>query len=54
VDNVGDWIKAGAAAVGVGSALLDAEAIAAGRFEAVRDRARRLVSNVSAARGKPN
>ena len=54
VDNVGDWIKAGAAAVGVGSALLDSEAIAAGRFEAVRDRARRLVSNVGAARGEPN
>ncbi len=30
LDNVGDWIRAGAVAVGVGTALLDAKAIAAG------------------------
>ena len=30
LDNAGDWIRAGAVAVGVGTALLDAKAIAAG------------------------
>ena len=32
IDNAGDWIRAGAVAVGVGTALLDAKAIAAGRL----------------------
>ena len=50
VENVGDWIRAGAAAVGVGSALLDSQALAAGRYEAVLDRARRLIRNVQEAR----
>ncbi len=33
LDNAGDWIRAGAVAVGVGSALLDAKAIEEGRFD---------------------
>ena len=33
LDNAGDWIRAGAVAVGVGSALLDAKAIAAGNYD---------------------
>ena len=32
VDNAGDWIRAGAVAVGVGTSLLDAEAIADGHL----------------------
>lgn len=53
VDNAGDWITAGAAAVGIGTALLDKAAIAQGRFDVIVDRARRLVANVRAARGGP-
>ena len=51
IDNAGEWIRAGAVAVGVGSALLDPAAIAAGQFEIIAEGARRLVANVLAARG---
>jgi 2-dehydro-3-deoxyphosphogluconate aldolase/(4S)-4-hydroxy-2-oxoglutarate aldolase len=51
IDNVGDWLKAGAVAVGVGSALLDAKAIAAGSYGVIADNARRMIANVRAARG---
>jgi len=50
LDNTGDWIRAGAVAVGVGSALLDAAAIESGRFEVIAQNARRIVANVAAAR----
>ena len=50
LDNAGDWIRAGAVAVGVGSALLDAPAIAAGATRCSTDNARRIVANVAAAR----
>lgn len=52
VENAGEWIRAGAIAVGVGSSLLDAAAIAEGRFEVLRDRAATMVANVRAARGQ--
>lgn len=51
LDNAGDWIRAGAVAVGVGTALLDRAAIAAGDYGAVRANAERIVANVRAARG---
>jgi 2-dehydro-3-deoxyphosphogluconate aldolase/(4S)-4-hydroxy-2-oxoglutarate aldolase len=50
IDNVGEWLKAGAVAVGVGSALLDTQAIAAQQFDVLEARARRIVANVKAAR----
>jgi 2-dehydro-3-deoxyphosphogluconate aldolase/(4S)-4-hydroxy-2-oxoglutarate aldolase len=50
IENAGEWIRAGAAAVGIGSALLNAEAIANGRFEVISESARRLVASVSDAR----
>jgi 2-dehydro-3-deoxyphosphogluconate aldolase / (4S)-4-hydroxy-2-oxoglutarate aldolase len=50
VDNAGDWIRAGAVAVGLGSALLDAKAIESSRFEVITANARRVVANVAAAR----
>lgn len=50
IDNAGDWIRAGAAAVGAGSALLDTAAVAAGDFQRLSDNARRIVANVTAAR----
>jgi len=53
VENAGDWIRAGAVAVGVGSALLDPAALAAGKYESVRERAKQIVANVNAARRTP-
>lgn len=50
LDNAGDWIRAGAVAVGVGSALLDAGAIESGRLDVITANARRIVANVAAAR----
>ena len=50
LDNAGDWIRAGAVAVGVGSALLDNAAIAAGNYAVLEANARRIVSNVHGAR----
>ena len=50
LDNAGDWIKAGAVAVGVGSALLDTRAIDEGRFDVLTSNARRIVASVAAAR----
>jgi 2-dehydro-3-deoxyphosphogluconate aldolase/(4S)-4-hydroxy-2-oxoglutarate aldolase len=46
LDNAADWIAAGAVAVGVGTALLDAKAIAAGDYAAIAANARRIVANV--------
>lgn len=50
LDNAGDWIRAGAVAVGVGSALVDTRAIGDGRFDVITDNARRVVASVAAAR----
>ena len=50
IENAGEWIRAGAVAVGIGSALLDARAIADRRFDVITSGAQRLVANVGAAR----
>jgi 2-dehydro-3-deoxyphosphogluconate aldolase/(4S)-4-hydroxy-2-oxoglutarate aldolase len=50
VENAGDWLRAGAVAVGVGSALVDPRLAAAGDFGAITRRAERLVANLRAAR----
>jgi 2-dehydro-3-deoxyphosphogluconate aldolase/(4S)-4-hydroxy-2-oxoglutarate aldolase len=50
LDNAGDWIRAGAVAVGLGSALLDASAIESGRLKVLTANAKRVVENVAAAR----
>lgn len=52
LDNAGDWIRAGAVAVGVGTALLDAKAIAAEDYGVLRANAERIVANVRGARGQ--
>ena len=51
LENAGDWIRAGAVAVGVGTALLDAKAISAADYGVLRANAERIVSNVRAAKG---
>jgi 2-dehydro-3-deoxyphosphogluconate aldolase / (4S)-4-hydroxy-2-oxoglutarate aldolase len=50
LDNAGDWIRAGAVAVGVGSALLDGKAVEEGRFDVLVNNARRIVASVASAR----
>jgi 2-dehydro-3-deoxyphosphogluconate aldolase/(4S)-4-hydroxy-2-oxoglutarate aldolase len=52
LDNAGDWIAAGAVAVGVGSALVDGAAIESGRFDVIAANARRVVASVSAAKAR--
>ncbi len=52
IDNVGEWITAGACAVGIGSDLLDKKAIEEERYEVLTDRAARMVQNVKAAKAK--
>lgn len=49
-ENVGDWIRAGAAAVGLGSALVDPRLVAAGQWNALTERASRTAQAVAAAR----
>jgi 2-dehydro-3-deoxyphosphogluconate aldolase/(4S)-4-hydroxy-2-oxoglutarate aldolase len=50
LDNAGDWIRAGAVAVGVGSALVDPKAIESGRYDVITSNARRVVESVAGAR----
>ena len=52
IGNVGEWIKAGACAVGIGSDLLDKKAIEEERYEVLTERAARMVQNVRQARAK--
>jgi 2-dehydro-3-deoxyphosphogluconate aldolase/(4S)-4-hydroxy-2-oxoglutarate aldolase len=49
-ENVGEWLGAGAVAVGVGSALVDARLVAARDFATLTERARLMVAGVERAR----
>ena len=46
IDNAADWLRAGAVAVGVGSALVDAGVVKSGDFASITSRAERLVANI--------
>lgn len=50
LDNAGDWLTAGACAVGVGSALVDAAAVAAGRLDLLTANAKRIMASVAKVR----
>ena len=50
LENAGDWIRAGAVAVGLGSALVDARAIGGDRWDLITANARLVVANVGGAR----
>ena len=50
LENAADFIRAGAVAVGIGSALVDKQLLAEGRFDELADRARRLVVSIREAR----
>lgn len=49
-ENAADWIRAGAVAVGAGSALVDPKAVHAGHFNVVTENARAFVDAVRGAR----
>ena len=48
--NAGDWIKAGACAVGVGSALVDKQAIANENYEKLTENAKKLIKSINSVR----
>ncbi|MGE3840837.1 MAG: bifunctional 4-hydroxy-2-oxoglutarate aldolase/2-dehydro-3-deoxy-phosphogluconate aldolase [Vicinamibacterales bacterium] len=52
--NAGDWIRAGAVALGVGTALVDRAAVAEKRFTVITESARRFVDAVHEARARGN
>jgi len=49
-DNAGEYVRAGAVAVGVGSSIVDDEAVADGDFDVIRENARAVIEAVAAAR----
>jgi 2-dehydro-3-deoxyphosphogluconate aldolase/(4S)-4-hydroxy-2-oxoglutarate aldolase len=51
-ENAGDWIRAGAVAIGVGTAMVDAKAVAEKRFDVVTANARHFVCTVAQARAE--
>jgi 2-dehydro-3-deoxyphosphogluconate aldolase/(4S)-4-hydroxy-2-oxoglutarate aldolase len=50
LENAGEFLKAGACAVAVGSELVDSKSAKEGRFEIIEDRARQYLAAVAAAR----
>jgi 2-dehydro-3-deoxyphosphogluconate aldolase / (4S)-4-hydroxy-2-oxoglutarate aldolase len=50
IENAGEFIQAGSAALGVGSALVNNKVIEAGQFEILTENARKLIAAVQAAR----
>ena len=46
IDNAADWLRAGAVAVGIGSALVDSTAVNAGDFAVLTQRAERLMARI--------
>jgi 2-dehydro-3-deoxyphosphogluconate aldolase/(4S)-4-hydroxy-2-oxoglutarate aldolase len=52
VDNVGEWVEAGACAVAIGSDLLNKKLIADDNYNKLSERAALLVKNYSDAKGK--
>ncbi|MHB1004492.1 MAG: bifunctional 4-hydroxy-2-oxoglutarate aldolase/2-dehydro-3-deoxy-phosphogluconate aldolase [Chloroflexota bacterium] len=53
LENTGEFVRAGAAAVAVGGNLVRSDDVAAGRFDALAERAVKFVAAVRAARGQP-
>jgi 2-dehydro-3-deoxyphosphogluconate aldolase/(4S)-4-hydroxy-2-oxoglutarate aldolase len=52
LDNIAEFIRAGAAAVGVGSALINQKLLESKDFATLTDRARRLVEEVERGRAR--
>jgi len=51
VENAAEFIRAGAIAVGIGGKLVDKQAIAEGKFDIIREKARKLVTSIAAVKG---
>lgn len=51
-ENAGAWIRAGAVAIGVGTALVETAAVAERRFEAIAESARHFIAAVRQARAE--
>jgi 2-dehydro-3-deoxyphosphogluconate aldolase/(4S)-4-hydroxy-2-oxoglutarate aldolase len=49
-ENAGDWIRAGAVAIGAGTALVDSKAVAERRFDVITANARHFIEAVQRAR----
>jgi 2-dehydro-3-deoxyphosphogluconate aldolase/(4S)-4-hydroxy-2-oxoglutarate aldolase len=49
-ENAGDWIRAGAVAIGAGTALVDSKAVAEGRLDVITANARHFIEAVRRAR----
>jgi len=54
IENVGEWVAAGAVAVGIGSDLLDKKAIEEEKYSILMGRAQRLTNNFQEAKAKFN
>jgi len=52
LETIGDFLKAGACAVGVGGELVDAKLIAQGRFDLLTERAQQFVTAAAKARAE--
>ena len=52
LDTIGDFLKAGACAVGVGGELVDAKCIKDGRFDIVEERARQYLAAIAKTRAE--
>ncbi len=52
LETTGEFLKAGAAAVGVGTELVDRKAVQEGRFDAIAENARKFTAAVSKARNE--
>jgi 2-dehydro-3-deoxyphosphogluconate aldolase / (4S)-4-hydroxy-2-oxoglutarate aldolase len=52
LDTIGDFLKAGACACGVGGELVDNKTVAEGRFDVIEDRARKYLAAVAKARSE--
>jgi 2-dehydro-3-deoxyphosphogluconate aldolase/(4S)-4-hydroxy-2-oxoglutarate aldolase len=52
LETIGDFLKAGACAVGVGGELVDSKLVKEGRFDAIAERARQYLAAVTKARSE--
>ncbi len=50
LDNPGEWLSAGACAVGIGSALVNKNAVAEGKFEIIKTSAQKVIESIKKAR----
>ena len=52
LENAGEFLKAGACAIGVGTELVDGKSMAAGKFDVIEERARHFLAAVARARSE--